>query len=358
MFKENHLDKKSSLSVRIYGSTLYISLITLCLMAGLEIFMLIFSVANASYYGEYLWRYRAFYISLLVMVLLYIGLCLYVKADLEKRFRILDFSNPFFAAYMLGWSLGITYSDWLTTGSVELTVFMTFSLSVPLCFYMMPGMFAFVVLLADAGMLYFVASTGTLGEVINLVIYYAFQLVLGVSLLGLRSKLVERIAEEQKNADMDILTGVYNRRAFDQDMKTITKNGIPEDLVCFTVDLNGLKDVNDNHGHDAGDMMITGTTDCLKKAFGDNCRIYRTGGDEFVVLMFAKQDELAGMIERYEKGLKEWTDNNVLELSTAYGYCCAADHPSEGINKLAAMADEQMYKDKALYYKTTGKIRR
>ncbi|MBR5705734.1 MAG: diguanylate cyclase, partial [Deltaproteobacteria bacterium] len=68
-------------------------------------------------------------------------------------------------------------------------------------------------------------------------------------------------------------------------MKALDSEGAPpEDLAVFSIDVNGLKTVNDSLGHDAGDELIRGAADCISAAFGQTGKCYRTGGDEFVVL--------------------------------------------------------------------------
>ena len=60
----------------------------------------------------------------------------------------------------------------------------------------------------------------------------------------------------------------------------------PEDnLIFFCFDLNELKSVNDKHGHEAGDELITGAALCMRRAFGKSGKIFRTGGDEFAAII-------------------------------------------------------------------------
>ncbi|MCQ2494523.1 MAG: diguanylate cyclase, partial [Lachnospiraceae bacterium] len=66
----------------------------------------------------------------------------------------------------------------------------------------------------------------------------------------------------------DELTGAGNRRAYEEKIAELEKD-IPANLVIASLDLNGLKVVNDNKGHDAGDEMIVGAVDCIKKVFSN-----------------------------------------------------------------------------------------
>ena len=59
----------------------------------------------------------------------------------------------------------------------------------------------------------------------------------------------------------------------------------------FSVDLNGLKAINDVKGHMAGDELIKGAADCLLLSIGKSGKAYRTGGDEFMAIVYTKEPE-------------------------------------------------------------------
>lgn len=351
--------RRNDILVGVYGSSMGISMTALTIVAVLEVFMLVYSVVNAPMYGNYLWHYRVFYISLLTIALIYIALNAYVRQDIEHRYKILNVANPFYATFFFAWALGITFFDAIIWGTVDSMVFMTFSLTVPLSFYLFPSVYAGIVVVADAIMLYLtVAMSGSVGPLINLSIFCVFQIVLGVSFLRLRMKLAERIVEEQENADLDVLTGFQNRRVYEQDMKALANDPEIDSLAYVSIDLNGLKEVNDNHGHEAGDRLIVGAAQCIDQCFGEKGKLYRIGGDEFVVLAHANQDELNALFTNFDTRVQSWSDSNGMTLSTAYGSACHTEFPSESVTKLARVADERMYAAKARYYQTYGKDRR
>ena len=94
-------------------------------------------------------------------------------------------------------------------------------------------------------------------------------------------------AELEKRATIDQLTGCLNRAAvLDQLDQTLTchEAGSPGTAVVF-LDLDGLKEVNDTFGHQAGDQLLSGAADRLRSAMRDNDVIGRMGGDEFVVVL-------------------------------------------------------------------------
>ena len=359
MGTEGKTTKKNKILRGVYSSSMGISMTALTIVAVLEVFMLVYSVVNAPLYREFLWSYRLFYISLLSVALIYIALNLFVLKDIDRRFIILKYANPLYSAFFFAWALGITFFDALNWQSVDAMVFMTFSLTVPLSFFLLPSVYAVIVVIADALMLYMTAYYSvTPGPIINLSIFFVFQIVLGVSFLRLRTKLAERIIEEQENADIDILTGFANRRVYEQDVEKLAHESDKDDLAYLSIDLNGLKDVNDHYGHEAGDRLIIGAAQCMEDCFGEKGKLYRIGGDEFVVLVNINQEELDGLFSRYEKCLQTWSDENDLKLSTANGYAFYSEFEGESMAKLAKAADERMYAAKARYYQMSGMDRR
>ena len=141
---------KNRLLIGIYRSSWGTSTLTLCVVAVLEVFMLVYSVMNSELYGPYLWKYRSFYIVLLAAALIYLALNAYVKRDMERRFAVLHVANPVYAVLFFGWALGITWSDLLITGVVDPVVFITFSLTILLGFYLSPAVYAVITAAADA----------------------------------------------------------------------------------------------------------------------------------------------------------------------------------------------------------------
>ena len=358
MAEKENVKSRDRVLIGVYSSSMGISMTALAIVAILEVFMLAYSVVNAPMYGDYLWNYRAFYIALLIVALIYIGLNSFVKRDVEHRYKVLNVANPVYAVFFFGWALGITFYDAIIWGSVDSMVFMTFSLVVPLSFYLFPWAYAAIVVISDALMIYLVATvSGAIAALTNLSIFFVFQIVLGYSFLRLRLKLAERILEEQEHADIDTLTGFSNRRVYDADMKKLAEEPA-EDLIYLSIDLNGLKETNDHYGHDTGDKLIVGAAECIGACFGEKGRVYRIGGDEFVVLIPASHDELENLLQEFDASTLAWSALNDVKLSTAYGYACYSEYPDDGAATLARIADERMYAAKAHYYQSNGIDRR
>lgn len=359
MNAENLSGKMRRILVGVYSTSMGTSMGIIALVAAMEVFMLGYSVVNASLYREFLWSYRAFYICLLVAALVYIALSAYVKRDVKHRYRILAVADPIYLCLFFAWALGITFFDMVHWGEIDSMVFMTFSLVVPLCFFVLPQAYIVIAIVADALMVYLALSISSPFAVLtNLSIYCVFQTVLGFSFLRLRMKLAERILEERRNADIDRLTGFFNRRAYDRDVSQTDSDLISDDLVYMVVDLNGLKEANDVYGHEVGDRLIVGATECMRSCFGARGNLYRMGGDEFVALIHAGESELPGLIDAYDTSVTAWSKDNGITLSTALGCACSSEFPGEDVVQLSRIADRRMYTDKARYYEASGRDRR
>ena len=146
----------------------------------------------------------------------------------------------------------------------------------------------------------------------------------------------------------DPLTGVMNRSGLKNVLSHQYEN---KSLAVIAADINGLKAVNDNLGHEAGDRLIITIASCLSEVFGNN-QVFRIGGDEFIVIQYDHSEEEC--IESIERLRKIMSSANV---SASLGYAFTASYHSD-FAKLQELADKRMYDDKNRYYKMTGKIRR
>lgn len=100
------------------------------------------------------------------------------------------------------------------------------------------------------------------------------------------AELRESLAEARAEADVDHLTRLPNRRAFERELERAADlaedNG--EDLCVGFCDVDHFKSINDTHGHDAGDRVLVAIARTLQRHAGKNCFAARHGGEEFVLL--------------------------------------------------------------------------
>lgn len=351
-------NRKDRVLMSIYASSIGVSLISLSVAAIMEISMFAYTFANPGMYGSYLGRYRFFYISLLTVAVVAIALSCYVKRNVPNRFKALNVASPVYAVCLFAWALAVTYSDYRVAGRLDPTVFMTFSLIVPLSAFLFPSVYAIIVTAANAVMLTLTASAaGGVGQLINSLIFFIFQIVTGISFLRLKVKLAERIVEEQDNAGIDVMTGLLNRRSYEEDLKGYAASA-PENLTYIAIDINGLKDFNDQYGHDTGDKVIVGAARCIERCFGDKGKVYRIGGDEFAALLTSAREDSDTLLSAFEECMRIWSENNGIQLTASFGRVSASEHPGASIDALARMADAKMYERKALYYQMNGHNRR
>ncbi len=149
----------------------------------------------------------------------------------------------------------------------------------------------------------------------------------------------------QRMAFTDAMTGMKNRRAFDRDTEGLQNQN---DIVTILyADMNGLKQINDNMGHQKGDEAIKLVADKLLR-FGEQGNFcYRLGGDEFCIIASNRTAEsMEEECVRINKELKEYEHDFVHGLSIAYG---AMDYKPENGDKLFEVmksADQKMYEKK------------
>ena len=144
---------------------------------------------------------------------------------------------------------------------------------------------------------------------------------------------------------IDDLTKLLNRNAFNNRIEQLNSDSsaVPSSMGIAYADLNGLKTVNDEGGHEAGDKLLQRASALLKLAFVDY-EIYRIGGDEFVILCpNIKEDSLTDMISQL-RSLADSTHDVSFAVGSAW-YSGSYD-----INKALQTADERMYQDKDKYY--------
>ena len=146
----------------------------------------------------------------------------------------------------------------------------------------------------------------------------------------------------------DPLTGVGNRRAIREFEKEKLDTSHPYGFIMC--DINGLKSVNDNDGHEMGDEMIKKVASCLTEVFGRE-NVYRMGGDEFAIYACdVSGEELERRIEQVRSGVT----GQGIHVAVGYSY---AEEGDPDYNSRRIEADNRMYDEKREYYRD-GRDRR
>lgn len=156
----------------------------------------------------------------------------------------------------------------------------------------------------------------------------------------------------------DGLTGLFNRRAYEDHIRTYGYTITEDNLVYLSMDVNGLKKVNDTMGHAVGDELLIGAAECMKRCLSSYGRIYRVGGDEFAGIIFASRLELKNVIDDFNRAVASWRGDNLKSLSISVGYVSVSEMEERTIEALAKEADRRMYENKEKHYQSIGDTRK
>lgn len=146
----------------------------------------------------------------------------------------------------------------------------------------------------------------------------------------------------------DGLTGLNNRAAFERKILDLGANLEQYTSIwCVCADINDLKQVNDTLGHAAGDELIQGAAQVLRKTMYEGCDLFRTGGDEFVMFVVNRgEQEIENGRKRMDEALRRHNQANPIFLSIALGYDQFKFKSEDTITALISRADSMMYDDK------------
>lgn len=153
-------------------------------------------------------------------------------------------------------------------------------------------------------------------------------------------------------ARRDVLTDLRNRRAWSE-ATAVAALAFADDPTANPVtvvmgDVDGLKTVNDLHGHDAGDRLIGAAADALRRAAPPGAVVARLGGDEFGILIVGSSVGHEALIERIRAAVAEQPMVHGLRLSLSLG--AASCPPLRSVEAALAAADKGVFSDKAARY--------
>lgn len=156
----------------------------------------------------------------------------------------------------------------------------------------------------------------------------------------------EYFSEMEKAGTEDPLTGMLNRHSY-HDALLNRRDELLDNLTCVYVDANGLHDLNNTKGHEAGDKMLVSISQILIRNFGKQC-CFRIGGDEFTaILENIQQDTIEHIVKRifYE------VDKLGYSVSIGYQWCDS----DINVDRIMKEAEKEMYRCKYEYYKEHGR---
>ncbi len=160
-----------------------------------------------------------------------------------------------------------------------------------------------------------------------------------------------KVKELEATADIDAVTGIFNRRGFDRELARslsyVKRYGTRAAL--FYLDLDGFKPVNDQHGHAAGDAVLRAVAELLSRNVRASDTVARLGGDEFgLILWNLSEGDAAVKAWALEAAVGdaaiEW-QGQILAVGASIGF--AMFGPADELAPVLARADHAMYARKA-----------
>lgn len=155
-------------------------------------------------------------------------------------------------------------------------------------------------------------------------------------------------------SEHDHMTGLYNKGKYMELMRDFFPS--KRKVAIFNMDVNNLKKMNDNFGHEAGDRLLVKAADSIRMVVSENVYGFRMGGDEYMMIAYdISLDEAEHLKAQWEKCLSQLNERDdgihcVIACGMAYG-------AGEDIDTLLKTADERMYEDKRAKKKPGEEIR-
>lgn len=152
-----------------------------------------------------------------------------------------------------------------------------------------------------------------------------------------------------KQATIDMLTGVMNRRCgLELLQKKISRPSSEEFILCY-IDINNLKTVNDQYGHSMGDDLIHTACTIIKNRIESTDVLFRLGGDEFVIVFFQKPKDdvkqIWNSITQEFQSINQ-TQQKPYSISASHGLYHYKPGTSNTLEEMLELADKEMYKEK------------
>lgn len=149
----------------------------------------------------------------------------------------------------------------------------------------------------------------------------------------------------RKMGIIDSLTGLLNRNCFERTIENLDKNEY-RNVACVYIDANGLHNINNRFGHEAGDNMLKAVAQALQSKFGSD-KTYRIGGDEFVAFTFGDSEK---QIEENIESIK----NDIEKQGYSISYGVSFSEVSTNAERFIKQAERNMLDNKYSYYHKKG----
>lgn len=152
-----------------------------------------------------------------------------------------------------------------------------------------------------------------------------------------------------KQANMDLLTGLYNKMATESKIKEYIKDYPHAGGILFILDIDNFKNINDSRGHAEGDAVLKRVGHHLKETYGDYHVVGRIGGDEFIIFVkdILLEQEVAEQIKKMKECLQvlSQTEGSVQPCTFSAG-ACSYPNDAQEFSNLYKSADRALYEAK------------
>lgn len=167
--------------------------------------------------------------------------------------------------------------------------------------------------------------------------------------------LIVYINVQQEQVTRDGLTGLNNRRRFDQYIRELAEQDLTQDSWRFVIlDVDRFKAINDTYGHVTGDRTLKLLAEQMKRVFGNRRSfLARYGGDEFVIILNGMSEkETLEDIEQLRKAVAgmHWADGKKWNITISAGMAAYGENGITNIPDIIVLADERMYREKHVHH--------
>lgn len=174
---------------------------------------------------------------------------------------------------------------------------------------------------------------------------------------------IENVSVQKEIADLeqfknlyhrDPLTGLFNRRGYEHSLRSLYSKSKEEkkQLTIVSIDMDGLKYINDTFGHAEGDEALCALAMILAELVQEGEICARTGGDEFMMLLYYDREGREKALERELYRLLEEENERKQKpyrLHASIGWCCVSKSGEMSLTACAKLADDRMYEHKKAY---------
>jgi diguanylate cyclase (GGDEF)-like protein len=164
----------------------------------------------------------------------------------------------------------------------------------------------------------------------------------------LLSSLRDAYELESRLARTDALTGITNWRSFHEILTVEIQRAqrYPYPITLAYLDIDNFKQVNDQQGHNQGDILLKGVAQTLSKGIRSTDVVARIGGDEFIVMMpYTNRDQAQQVLPRIHQTLLLFIERNKFPVGFSIGVT-TFENPSTDVDDMVSVADSVMYQAK------------